>query len=116
MARLHDRPLPPEVLTPAGAVQNITGYVIRFTAKNRLDDLDASAVISGSTIDGRITITDGPGGLAYVKIPGTATASLPTFTGLWWDLQIAEPVAGGSVKTLDSGKLLIEPDVTRATS
>jgi hypothetical protein len=99
------------VLKADGTVQDITGHTLRFTAKDRLDDLDAAAVISGSTIGGQITITDGPGGLARVTIPAAATAGFTADRALHWDVQISDP--GGVVKTLDSGKLLVVRDVTR---
>jgi hypothetical protein len=102
------------VLKADGSVQDITGLRLRFTAKDRLDDLDAAAIIVGSTIDGRITITDGPGGYAHVEIPPSATSAFTTDRALHWDIQIAEPVADGTTKTLDSGKLIVERDVTRS--
>lgn len=99
------------VLKADGTVQDITGHTLRFTAKDRLDDLDAAAIITGSTADGRITITDGPGGLARVAIPAAVTSGFTTDRALHWDIQISDP--GGVVKTLDFGKLLVTRDVTR---
>lgn len=98
------------VLKPDQTVQNLTGLTLRFTAKDRLDDDDGDAVITGSTNDGRITITDAPGGLALVVIPGAVTADFTADRVLVWDLQLA---GGDTVVTLDSGKLVIERDVTR---
>jgi hypothetical protein len=93
--------------------QDITGHTIRFTAKARLDDADGAAVIQGSTIGGDVDITDGPAGMAEVNIPPAATAGFTSDRVLHWDLQIADPF--GTTKTLDSGKLIVERDVTRTT-
>lgn len=98
------------VLKADKSVQDITGHTLRFTAKNRLDDLDGAAVLSGSTADGRITITDGPGGLAEVAIPGSTTSGFTAARTLHWDLQISDP--GGRVRTLDFGRLIVTRDVT----
>jgi hypothetical protein len=99
------------VLKGDGSVQDITGHSLRFTAKDRLDDPDGAAIISGSTATTEIIIVDGPGGRAEVQIPPAATSGFTTDRVLHWDLQIADP--GGVTKTLDSGKLLVERDVTR---
>lgn len=99
------------VMKADGTVQNITGHTLRFTAKDRLADLDAAAILSGSTIDARIVITNGAAGLAEVSIPAALTAGFTSDRVLHWDLQIADP--GGVTKTLDSGKLIVERDVTR---
>lgn len=99
------------VLKGDGTVQDITGHSLRFTAKVRKDDADVAAPIAGSTAGGQITITDGPGGLAVVAIPAAQTDGFLTDRTLHWDLQIADP--GGTVKTLDSGKLIVTRDVTR---
>jgi hypothetical protein len=99
------------VLKGDQTVQNITGHTIRFTAKAKLDDVDGAAVISGSTADSRIVITDGPGGLFEVRIPPAATSGFTADRTLHWDLQISDPA--GTVRTLDFGKLLVTRDVTR---
>lgn len=99
------------VIRGDGTVQDITGHSLRFTAKERLSDADGAAVISGSTVGGEVEITDGPGGLAVVRIPPAQTDGFAADRTLLWDLQISDP--GGVVKTLDSGKLIVTRDVTR---
>lgn len=96
-----------------GTVQDITGSTLRFTAKDRLEDLDVDAVIVGSTADGRITITDGPGGKALVAIPGSATAGFTEDRALVCDVQLSQP--NGYTRTLWEATLLVTRDVTRAT-
>lgn len=97
----------------AGVVQDISGHTLRFTAKDRLEDPDNLAVLSGSTAGGQITITDGPGGLARVVIPAAASAAFTSDRALYWDVQITDP--DGRNRTLDSGILDVVRDVTRAT-
>lgn len=102
------------VLKPDGTIQNLTGLVLRFTAKDRLSDSDGAAILTGSTADGRISITDAAGGMALVVIPGSLTAAFPDDRVLHWDVQLADP--GGTItETLDSGRLFIERDVTRTS-
>jgi len=99
------------VLKPDGTPQPISGSTIRFTAKARHSDLDAAAILAGSTVDGKVVITDAPGGLAEVTIPAAETAPVAP-QSLYWDVQIT---AGTITRTLDSGLLIIEPDVTITT-
>lgn len=95
------------VLKGDGSVQNITGYSVKFTAKDRITDADGSAVISTNG-----TVTNGPAGLGAVSIPGIATDGFTADRVLLWDVQITDP--GGKKKTVDSGKLYVVRDVTRA--
>jgi hypothetical protein len=95
-----------------GSVQNITGHTLRFTAKAKLSDADGAALVAGSTADGRIVITNGLAGLALVSIPASVTDGFTADRVLHWDIQDTDP--GGAKKTLDSGKLIVERDVTRA--
>ena len=97
------------ILDQYGNVQNITGATIRFTAKAKLSDLDAAAVITGSTADGRVTIPSGADGRAYVNIPGTATAGFTRDRVLHWDVQL---FSGGDTVTIDEGVLYVKRDVT----
>lgn len=102
------------VLDENDVVQDLTGSTIRFTAKERLSDLDAAAIITGSTADGRIVIPSQAGplrGYAYVAIPASATSGFTAKRVLHWDVQISQP--GGRVKTLAKGLLYVELDVTQ---
>lgn len=89
------------------SVQNITGYTVKFTAKYRLSDSDVQAPLFA---DG--TIVDGPAGTAKVVVSNSQTAALDPPVTLYWDVQLRDPT--GATKTVDSGKLYVEQDVTIA--
>ena len=95
------------ILKQDRSVQDISGYSIQFTAKERLDDADGAAVISEAGV-----VDDGPAGLASVSVPPAATSGFTTDRVLHWDVQIRD--GAGATKTVDSGKLFVDRDVTRA--
>lgn len=98
-----------------GVPQDLTGSTIRFTAKDRLSDDDASAVLTGVN-PGQITIPSQAGslrGYAYVAIPASQTAGFTAKRVLHWDVQASQP--DGTTITLDDGLLYVELDVTRST-
>lgn len=98
-----------------GDPQSIVGATVWFTAKDRLTDEDAGAVIAKTTTgDAGVTIVDGPGGIARVDLDPADTAALTGPTTLYWDVQAKD--ASGSVRTLARGRLFISLDVTRATA
>lgn len=93
---------------------NITGATLWFTAKNAWSDADADAVIALTTpVD--ILITDGPGGVAIIKVTADDTKDLTTYTRLVYDVQMLESGADGPT-TLVQGVLIVSRDVTRAVS
>ena len=93
------------ILKADGTVQDITGYTVTFTAKDRLGDADPGVFqVSG-------TIVNGPAGLARVVIPPSSTNGFTTDRVLYYDVQIRD--GGGATKTIDSGKLRVKRDVTR---
>ena len=94
-----------------GAVQPITGASLRWTAKSRVDDLDAAAVLTATTANGKAVITDGAGGLCEVRLVPADTDTLSVPLTLLWDLQVRD--ASGNVRTVAEGKLLISADVSR---
>lgn len=94
---------------------DLTGAALFFTAKLSTNDPDASAVVS-LTLGSGIVLNDAQAGEGEVTIPPAATDSL---TGPWplaleYDLQAK--LAGGQIYTIERGRLIIEPDVTRRTS
>jgi hypothetical protein len=91
-----------------GSPQSLAGWTLRFTARDRLEDV--TAVITKSSPASGIVIDDSPGGLATISIAPADTASFIGPRTLWWDVQ-AE--SGAERKTIDSGKLYVIPDVTR---
>jgi hypothetical protein len=92
-----------------GTPADITGFGFTFTVKRSITDLDLDAVWQGSLGSG-VAIVDAVAGTALVSAPANATAAWPIGT-LLWDLQV---IAGGEVHTIDSGKLIVLADVTRA--
>jgi hypothetical protein len=86
-------------------VFDITGQTIVFTARDRVDDVVAVIEETGE-------IVDGPAGMGAVTIPHTATEGFDTDRVLVWDVQISDPL--GRRLTLDSGKLYVIRDITRA--
>jgi len=90
--------------------------VLRFTAKQQFTDGDAAAVISVSTVDSSIVITDGANGRCTITIqPGdyAGVAANPIAAGLLlqYDLQVAGS-NGQNVHTVALGQLTLMPDVT----
>lgn len=100
-------------VTDGGAVVDLTGCVLRFTAKRDVDDADEDAVIAKtSAIPGQLDIDDDPTtGIALINIDAEDTSDLTRGTVLAWDLQVTD--TDDQVRTLDSGNLRIIVDVTR---
>jgi hypothetical protein len=94
---------------------NLTNAELRFTAKWRFSDADASAVIrKDNLLLGGITVTDAVNGKAQLKtLPGD-TSGLPAYkTELYYDIQVETSL--GEVYTPLRGILIIEPDATITT-
>lgn len=101
------------VATLDGAVADITGATLTFTAKWTPQDSDASAVFQvGTTPLTGISITNPAAGEFLITIPDTATSSLPYNTTLLaYDLLLVTP--SGSRATINRGVLVVVPNVTR---
>jgi len=107
-----------------GAVADLsTADEIRFTAKRRLSDAEAEAVVACVLFDGVELTTDGTDGKVDVTIRAADTASQGAGTVLLWDLEVTRTLASGiepSVRTWpedDSGipspgKLVLVGDVS----
>jgi hypothetical protein len=99
-------------VTLSGAVYDLTGCTIWFTAKFDYANTDAQAVFQRSTLNGGIVITNGPQGLAQANLLSTDTSALAnTKTMLLWDCQVKSAL--GQIYTVAKGNLIVEPDVTR---
>ena len=96
-----------------GLPVDITGASIRFTAKHRRSDADVDAAFVRATGGQGVTITDPTGGLAEVRLTAGDTSAFTGPVTLYWDVQL---VLAGETRTLDSGRLYVEPDVTRAAT
>jgi hypothetical protein len=85
-----------------------------FTAKHNIKDADDDAVFQ-KTLGGGIVIDDEDSSKAVITVMAADTADLPDYqTRLRWDLQSKD--GEGLVKTLASGVLIVEPDVTRGSA
>lgn len=94
---------------------NLTGALIWFTAKNKFADADASAVFQRTIANGGITVTNAIQGRFTVSIVPANTSSLGnTAVVLVYDLQVK--ISTGAIYTLDSGTLVVSPDVTLSTT
>ena len=95
-----------------GSGMNITNYSFRMTAKYDIKDADVDAVFS-ITSPGNITITDAANGDILVTVPASATSDLEIgFTYyLQYDIQMySDP---GTIYTVCSGILKVNPTVSR---
>lgn len=84
-----------------------TGDSVRFTVKRRLSDPDEAAVVARTSDDGGVTLD---GATASCVIHPADTHDLAGTASLVWDWQVTTPTG---VHTLDSGRLIVRPDVTR---
>jgi len=89
-----------------GAPVDITGCKLVFTAVCG----SPSVSLSGTTEDGSVIITNGPGGVAIFPIQPSMTSSFPnvripmTFTWVLTDLT-------GTVTTVETGRFTIAPNL-----
>lgn len=96
-----------------GQPVDLTGCDLWWTAKLRKLDADAEAVMQKTNEPGGgITVTDQLGGIAEVAILPADTEDLASIA-LWWDLQVRD--GDDKIRTLASGRLVVNSDVTRAS-
>lgn len=102
-----------------GSAYDLTGCTLWFTAKRLLTDSDSLAQIRKGTqpaIAGLVINTPATLGTGYISIFRADTASLPDREKhvLHFDMQLQN--AAGNVHTIASGELVIDGDVTKASS
>lgn len=113
LTRGDSRTLSITVLDSDGSAADLTGASIWWTAKRDINDADADAIIS-KTVGSGITVTNAAGGLATVTIaPDDWTDAEDSDKHYVWDLQVKSDT--GTVTTVASGRIIITPDVTRAS-
>jgi hypothetical protein len=97
------------------AAVDITGWTaFRFTAKDRVGDADAAAVIAETLAGGGIVKTTPLSGILDVTIAPADTASLAYETyHLVADLQGVD--ASSNVWTVWKGRVIIHPDASRTS-
>lgn len=94
-----------------GAPVDLTGGIVRMTAKWALSDTDLNAVFQLSTATSGITVLSATAGEIRVTIPSSATSSLPAKkVELPYDIQFVN--SAGDIYTVLLGTLVIVPDAT----
>lgn len=93
----------------AGAVVDLTGATLRFTAKLSHADGDNDATTIRKTTGSGITHTNAAQGAYRITLAPADTASLAATTLYVWDLQLT--TGAGDVFTVDGGTLMIAMDV-----
>ncbi len=97
------------VTDSTGAVVNLTGCTLRFTAKlNRTDADNATGAIKKYTGSG-ITHVNAAAGTYRITLSPSDTSALTAATLYFWDLQLTD--GSGAVFTCDKGTLTITLDV-----
>jgi len=93
-----------------GQTVNLTGGVLKFTARSRSSDISA-LINKSSAIVGQITFVDAIHGMATLKIEDSDTSPLYAPSTLVYDFEFTS--AGGDVTTvLPAGVLTILRDIT----
>jgi hypothetical protein len=75
-----------------GTPTNLTGAVLTWMAKERIDDLDAAAKITATSASGSIVVDDAVNGAIHLNVPAATTNALDPAKRYVWTLQI---VSGG---------------------
>lgn len=110
-----------QVYQPApasSAPQSLIGWFLQFTAKRWYADQDSQAIAVSKTTGVAPNVITFPFG-AQTGIVQVSVGPLNTITlqdgkvRLVYDVQAIDPV--GNVTTVEEGRLLVTPDVTRAT-
>lgn len=97
---------------PGGPPVDLAGADLVCTGRRALDEPAADYVFRLDVGSG-ITVTDPTAGLVLVRVPPEATAQLADWPSLYVDLEVTE--ADGRVSTPLRGRLVLTPDVSRAT-
>ena len=95
-----------------GAVVNLAGATLLFTAKWNYSDSDADAIFQLDLGSG-ITVTSASAGTISITIPSSATSSLP-YSELYLPYDLCVTTAAGSRGFPLRGTLIVSPNVTRS--
>lgn len=88
---------------------SLTGAVFTFTAKYREDDAQSAAVFTRTSASG-VEIVNAADGRAQVRLAPANTTAFTLPTTLYWDIQMVDNA--GDTYTVDSGYLMVMPDIT----
>lgn len=94
-------------ITAGGSPVDLTGKTLRMSW--RAEAKAASALLTASTTDGTITITDGPAGKFLLSVPYAQTAGVPAGNHYWDLLDILSPT---SRTRLAGGRFLVREGIT----
>jgi hypothetical protein len=92
---------------------DVSSAYVWFTAKYNYGDLDDDAVFQ-KTVGNGIFLTNSAYGEMSIQLDSSDTAAILDKTRLKYDVQIKD--ISGSVYTVATGLLSVEPDVTRSIS
>jgi hypothetical protein len=108
MFRGDDRVLTVTIIEEGGPL-DLTGVLLRFTAKRKLTDADSDAVISKATGDGISHGMDPTLGIATVTLDAEDTEGEAPGP-LRWDVQLTD--GDGLVRTIATGRLVLLADAS----
>lgn len=102
------------VVAISGVPQPISGWSLWFTAKYRLADPDAAAVIQKTIASGGIIITNAlTGAYTVLFVPADSLGLPASRVTLYGDVQGKDPA--GNIYTLDRLRFSFGPDTTIST-
>jgi hypothetical protein len=70
---------------------DLTGCILRFTAKFTPQDVDAEAIFACDSNAGTIEVLNAAGGLARVHLAGARTSNMARTARLFWDVEVQYP-------------------------
>jgi hypothetical protein len=98
-------------VTRNGSAEDLTGAQLWFTARPANDSTDRYAI--AKTIGTGLTVTNPTGGLVTLQIDPADTAALSLVAPMTFVYDVQLKTVGNDVETIDSGTLIINPDVTK---
>lgn len=104
-----------EARDQTGALLDLTGATVWFTAKTDLADADTDEPsIQRTTSNGGVVLVNAPNGTYQVMIDPASTQQLPDDTAFTFDVQVRTALPATS--TVRRGVLVVVRDVTQATA
>lgn len=114
MTRGDDKAFAFVLTTASGDPLDLTGASVYMTAKEAYSDTDDGATFQKTNLDG-ITVLNAANGLIRVDLVPTDTEDLDDRrVRLYYDIQVRD--ADDKVTTVQSGRLVVYPDVTLTTT
>ena len=93
-----------------GVPLNLTGYDIKFTAKQAADDADNALTTIQKTLGSGLTVPTPSNGIVVLTLQPIDTDQLEKTTTYVWDLQLN---LSGTITTVAYGNMTITMDVTQ---